>query len=83
MIYADDILIMAMTSEETTRLKERFMERFECKDHGEIKPFLGINVAIYACDHIHLDQTRLSLLDCMLCFHLFVLPHCLMIPLTD
>ena len=58
LIYVDDILIMAMTSEETTKLKRRFLARFECKDLGEIKRFLGMNVAIHAGDHIRLDQTH-------------------------
>ena len=58
LIYVDDILIFAMTIEEAARLKERFLTRFECKDLGEIKRFLGMNIAIHSGDHIRLDQSH-------------------------
>jgi len=58
LIYVDDILLFTMTNQEASGLKEQFLERFDCKDLGEIKRFLGVNVTIDPGNYIRLDQSH-------------------------
>ena len=58
LIYVDDIIILAETEERLQEVKEAFMTRFACKDLGQIKRFLGINVKYVPGDYVRLEQSH-------------------------
>jgi hypothetical protein len=44
-VYVDDIIITGDDEEETMKLKESLRKEFELKDLGQLKYFLGIEIA--------------------------------------
>jgi len=44
LVYVDDLIITGDYSEEIQRTRENLSVRFQMKDHGELKHFLGLEV---------------------------------------
>ncbi|XP_020214429.1 uncharacterized protein LOC109798521 [Cajanus cajan] len=72
-IYVDDMIITRDDSEEINRIQEQLNSEFEMKNLGELKYFLGIEVA-RSCEVIFISQRKyvlnllseVGLLDCKL-----------------
>jgi len=46
LVYADDLIIVGNNSDAISHLKATLQKRFPIKDHGNLKYFLGIEIAI-------------------------------------
>jgi hypothetical protein len=59
LVYVDDLLIYSMSKEKIQQTKKPLSDKFEMKDLGEIKEYLGINVE-YDCykNEIKRSQTK-------------------------
>jgi len=74
-IYVDDLLIFSDNPEETQKLKNSLKKKFDMKDLGEPKKFLGMNIErdrklghtqlrIYQKDYIQEALNRFRMSDC-------------------
>ena len=70
-LYMNDLLIMTEDDEELTSLKRGLIARFEMKDMGEVKRFLGMeieyesnDIKIHQANYIHTLLHRHEMQDC-------------------
>ncbi|CAI5507066.1 unnamed protein product [Closterium sp. Naga37s-1] len=44
LVYVDDILLFSSSMKEIQNVQQQLMENFKCKNHGEVKYYLGMHV---------------------------------------